>query len=405
METQFEYKLTVDQVLYTSELLARRNCSLTENYEECEKDNRDYFNRTFRMLSRFVVKDTIIESIAQTTNSTLYALLFVQDLYALSNNFHCADPNNFEDVFNYIEASVKQTKNIVQLIQPTNEDTIIDVVKYLAASAVNLIDWLTYGEALGIVKKNDKGLIEDERVERVKNLTHETLMHLWSTSEKYFNYDRFHYKVEKRDLELELGRRLRRLDETDWAHNIIFDTLNIKVTYREKLFNDGQAEISTIYCYEKYPLFSNQYNNGSFHIVGMKMYNKEYKEITNLTSISSGKRPIVIFDSQFEGSDTFTDCKLVSKNEMTTTGVTSSTNTDADSKKTYITCTLSSLGEVGVTIKVSSSSLWLIILLSIAGVALLAALGYFIITLVKKKRSAIPPLDNNNNGPLMEANE
>ena len=401
MEAQDQFKLTIDQVLYTSELLSRRKCSETVNFEECEKDNRKFFERIFKMLSFYLPKDKFIEQIKGTTNSTLYALLFVQDVYAISNNFHSVGTQElFEEVFNYIEAVVKETKTFVDLIPvEADEKVIIDIVKYLAASAVNLVDFMSFGEALGFVKKTEAGYIESDKPERIKELILSTLESLWSTSEKYFDYERFHYKVEKRDLEG--SRRLRNLVE-DWEHIIYFEGLNIRTTYREKLFTDAKAEIAVIYCFVKYPYLSNGFSESSQHFVGMRMYDKEYKELT-VDSISSDNRPTVIFEPAVEGD--FGVCKIFTKNDkLTTTGVETKQLKEA-SKRTFYNCNLSVLGEVGLSKgkpEKKSGFPWLIVCLSVGGAIILAVIIYIIIRISKKKKSSIPSLEVDS--PLMGVN-
>lgn len=108
-----------------------------------------------------------------------------------------------------------------------------------------------------------------------------------------------------------------------------------------------------------------------------------------------------------EANAKWVTCKRFDIKKNTTTLSDTSTTKDKDTNgNEYINCTLSVFGEVTIGNEESSGSFWLIILLIVAGVALFLALGYFIISLIKKRKPAsqiISPLESPS--PLLNTNE
>ena len=178
--------------------------------------------------------------------------------------------------------------------------------------------------------------------------------------------------------------------------------------YREKVFSQFNGYIITAYCFDYYPFVSNNNSAVSRHFVGFKMYNVNDTDITvNVTSIKSDERPIVTFPVKEEANAKWVTCKRFDIKKNTTTLSDTSTTKDKDTNgNEYINCTLSVFGEVTIGNEESSGSLWLIILLIVAGVALFLALEYFIISLIKKRKPAsqiISPLESPS--PLLNTNE
>ena len=132
------------------------------------------------------------------------------------------------------------------------------------------------------------------------------------------------------------------------------------------------------------------------------MYNVNDTDITiNVTSIKSDERPIVTYPVKEEANAKWVTCKRFDLKKNTTTLSDTSTAKEKDKDNNeFINCTLSIFGEVTI------GSLWLIILLIVAGVALLLALLYFVISLIKKRKPAsqiISPLESSS--PLLNTNE
>ena len=138
------------------------------------------------------------------------------------------------------------------------------------------------------------------------------------------------------------------------------------------------------------------------------MYNVNDTDITiNVTSIKSDERPIVTYPVKEEANAKWVTCKRFDLKKNTTTLSDTSTAKEKDKDNNeFINCTLSIFGEVTIGNEESSGSLWLIILLIVAGVALLLALLYLVISLIKKRKPAsqiISPLESPS--PLLNTNE
>ena len=399
-------KLLVDQTGYVAELLSKRNCDTNINYEKCIESKISYFNQIFKALQFYVPKDKIVDTVQNLkTNQTEFILIFVQDIFALTNNFDCIrNEVTFNSVYEYVSEVVNKSEALYDLFTTEiEEDQVVNYAYYLSASVANLFDAMAYIEAAGVIKPNNKTyFIEDPRVDKIKSLLHQSLQHLFKTSEHYFSYETFHYKYERRG-----SRNLRNLVEDDWGHEVFFDSLNIKAYFREKLFTQYNGYIATTYCYDYYPYVSNNNSAISRHFVGFKLYDINNTEITNITSIKSNEKPIVTYGVNDEGNDKWVTCKRFDLNKKTTTinDMETSMKTD-ESNNTFINCTIGLLGEVTIGNQESSGTVWLIVLLCVAALALVSALLYFLISMCKKRKPSskiIAPLESPS--PLLSANE
>ena len=398
-------KLLVDQTGYVAELLSKRDCDTNINYEKCVQSKIDYFNQIFKALQGYVPKDKIVDTIQNIkTNQTEFILIFIQDIFAITNNFDCIRDNaTFNSVYEYVAEVVNKSEVLYDLFTPEiDEEEVVNYAYYLAASVANLFDGIAYLEAAGGINPNNKTyFLEDQRVENIKSLLHQSLSILFKTSEHYFSYETFHYKYERKG-----SRNLRNLVEDDWGHEVFFDTLNIKAYFREKLFTDFNGHIATTYCYDYYPYVSNNNSDVSRHFVGFKLYDINNTEITNITSIKSNEKPIVTYAVKDEGNEKWVTCKRYDLKKKTTTINDMHTTIKKEDNNTYINCTIGLLGEVTIGIEESSGTIWLIVLLCVALAALVGALLYFLISLCKKRKPAskiISPLESPS--PLLSANE
>ena len=337
------------------------------------------------------------------TNKTEFILIYVQDIFAHTNNFDCIrDLETFDLVYNYVMEVINKSLELYNMFYiKLEEDEVVNYVNYLTASTINLIDAYSYVEAAGGVKPNSVTLFyEDEKIGKIKAGIQQALNLLFKTSETYFSYETFRYKYERKGLKTVAG--IQSCLEDDWGHEIFFDSLNIKAYYREKLFSQYNGYIVAIYSYNYYPYVANNNTAISRHFTGFKMFNSTYTEI-EVKSIKSELRPIITYGIKDEGNANWVSCKRfdTSKNTTTLDDLNSETKDDENGIP-FVNCTLSSFGEISIGNKESSSNVLLIILLTIVGIILLLALAFFINKILKKNQGpTIPSLETQQPSPLL----
>ena len=343
-------KMIVDQLGYLSELLYRRNCDKSVNYEQCAIDKVNTVKTIVDTLGKDDIFHIPASKLFEYINNTVitdkgeFVQIFAQDLFALTNNFEAViDIETFEKIYAYLQVIISNQEAFYDYLDTSlPEEQTVNVINNIAGSCVNLLDSFPYLEANKAITANENGLIVDEHLENLKALLHQALIPFFSTSQHTFSFDSFHWKYDRKGLTAPY------LYEDDWGNEVFFDSLNIKVYYREKLFNSVQgAKIATIFAYETYPSVSNFNTKVSKHFIGMKLYDMNYNQI-RVTNLKNEIRPVVTYSLKHEGSD-FLMCKLLEANAKKYNIDEVSTKSKLDEYKfAYINCTMSELADVSI---------------------------------------------------------
>ena len=344
-------KMIVDQLGYLSELLYRRDCDKSVNYEKCRIDKVKTLNTIINTLGTegdlfHIPAHKLFEYINNTvtTDKGEFIQIFAQDLFALTNNFEAViDLETFDKINAYLKVIISNQEAFYDYLDTSlPEEQTVNVINNIAGACVNLLDSFPYLEANKAITANENGLIVDEHLDDLKALLHQALIPFFSTSQHTFSFDSFHWKYDRKGLTAPYQY------EDDWGNEVFFDSMNIKVYYREKLFNSVQgAKIATIFAYETYPSISNFNKKISRHFIGMKLYNSEYNQI-KVTNLKNEIRPIVTYSLKDEGSD-FLMCKLleVSAKKFNIDEVSTKSKVD-EYNFAYINCTMSELADVSI---------------------------------------------------------
>ena len=134
-------RIFVDQLGYVSELLSKRNCDTNKNYQKCIDSKLQYYKDILKLTTQYIPKENILSNIKEVikTNQTEYILIFIQDIFALTNNFDCVrDEATFNTLYQYVEEVVNRAYDLFDLLNPAIEDAeVVNYANYMATSVAN----------------------------------------------------------------------------------------------------------------------------------------------------------------------------------------------------------------------------------------------------------------------------
>ena len=386
-----------DDLSYVGEMLGRRTCQHTYNYNKCREQKKEVFSEMLNHFQQTFTIDNYDKILNLTTaNKVKTVKAFLETVFYLTNNpdsissifqieflFSFIDSIDVKDLFDFCKASIPDR---------------IDIVKVLAASTVNLLDILIFARADKIIEDDidvNTGIIKNsEYVIRQQFLMVYVLKQFWDLGETHFDYDTFGFYLygHMKDPQTRDSGYV-----DDWQVQTYFENLDIEIAFRHQLLEKYGGDFVHVYSYKRYPFIKMGTTSVYENFVGLSMYDKDFvaKDVEN---IEEDLMVNVTYHNSKHISNEFQKCLVFDelKDEFRDDGTHFQRYREKNVEYEYVLCRLPmfgvfTLGKQATPNEESKEQAVLVVILSILALALLIVVGYGVVLFIKRKSQKIIP--------------
>ena len=386
-----------DDMSYVGEMLGRRVCQHTYNYNKCREQKKEVYSEILNHFQQSFTIDNYQSVLELTTvNKVKTVKAFLETVFYLTNNpDSISNVFQLEFLFSFIDSI--DVKDLLEFAGASVPDR-IDMVKVLVASTVNLLDILIYARADGIIQetvKESNGVITDSEyaVDQQFILTY-MLKQFWDLGETHFDYDTFGFYLYGHIADPQTkGAGF----TDDWQVKTYFENLNIEISFRHQLLERYGGDYVHVYSYKRYPFVKMGMQSVYENFVGLMMFDKEFT-LKDVDDIDDDLMVNVTYHDSKHISRDFRSCLVFNEiaDEFSSRGTKFLRHRIKNVDYEYIQCRLSMFGDLTLGVagnaedEIEEQTI-LVIILSILALVLLVVVGYAVVLFIKKKSQKIIP--------------
>ena len=371
--------------------MVKKECTNSENYEECRKDKKTIFEDLFKEIKDYFSCNNILDNIKNFDDSSSFTENVKSILALISSTTDNSDSLNkdnsqflynlsycvldkFDEIWDYTNKEIKD------LTPEESLNVKKDIIQLMVKSISNLVEIIKYDEADGFLEDQMKVLstkiLISETAKKLRKKIHHAAKLLWKLGNGNYVLDNLVINITKLDE-----------NEKDEKQEFNFTEYGIQLRIKKKkLLKKFKADLMQIIIYRKYPQISINNTESENKFISIKFF-KDNNEV-EVDDIDDDDRPEIVFEKT-----KFKKCVYYNEN-------------DEDLKKDglenlsddkYTTCRVKHFTDFSISnldVNNGSSNTWKIILIIIF-IILLAVAGFFVFM---KTRNPVKNVDVENVG-------
>ena len=390
-QTQKLSKEKLQQAYKILKQMVKKECTNSENYEECRKDKKTIFEDLFKEIKDYFSCNNILDNIKNFDDSSSFTENVKSILALISSTTDNSDSLNkdnsqflynlsycvldkFDEIWDYTNKEIKD------LTPEESLNVKKDIIQLMVKSISNLVEIIKYDEADGFLEDQMKVLstkiLISETAKKLRKKIHHAAKLLWKLGNGNYVLDNLVINITKLDE-----------NEKDEKQEFNFTEYGIQLRIKKKkLLKKFKADLMQIIIYRKYPQISINNTESENKFISIKFF-KDNNEV-EVDDIDDDDRPEIVFEKT-----KFKKCVYYNEN-------------DEDLKKDglenlsddkYTTCKVKHFTDFSISnldVNNGSSNTWKIILIIIF-IILLAVAGFFVFM---KTRNPVKNVDVENIG-------
>ena len=390
-QTQKLSKEKLQQAYKILKQMVKKECTNSENYEECRKDKKTIFEDLFKEIKDYFSCNNILDNIKNFDDSSSFTENVKSILALISSTTDNSDSLNkdnsqflynlsycvldkFDEIWDYTNKEIKD------LTPEESLNVKKDIIQLMVKSISNLVEIIKYDEADGFLEDKMKVLstkiLISETAKKLRKKIHHAAKLLWKLGNGNYVLDNLVINITKLDE-----------NEKDEKQEFNFTEYGIQLRIKKKkLLKKFKADLMQIIIYRKYPQISINNTESENKFISIKFF-KDNNEV-EVDDIDDDDRPEIVFEKT-----KFKKCVYYNEN-------------DEDLKKDglenlsddkYTTCKVKHFTDFSISnldVNNGSSNTWKIILIIIF-IILLAVAGFFVFM---KTRNPVKNVDVENIG-------
>ena len=390
-QTQKLSKEKLQQAYKILKQMVKKECTNSENYEECRKDKKTIFEDLFKEIKDYFSCNNILDNIKNFDDSSSFTENVKSILALISSTTDNSDSLNkdnsqflynlsycvldkFDEIWDYTNKEIKD------LTPEESLNVKKDIIQLMVKSISNLVEIIKYDEADGFLEDQMKVLstkiLISETAKKLRKKIHHAAKLLWKLGNGNYVLDNLVINITKLDE-----------NEKDEKQEFNFTEYGIQLRIKKKkLLKKFKADLMQIIIYRKYPQISINNTESENKFISIKFF-KDNNEV-EVDDIDDDDRPEIVFEkTKFK--------KCVYYNEKDEDLKKDGLENLSDDK--YTICKVKHFTDFSISnldVGDGSSNTWKIILIIIF-VILLAVAGFFVFM---KTRNPVKNIDVENVG-------
>ena len=390
-QTQKLSKEKLQQAYKMLKQMVKKECTNSQNYEECRKDKKKIFEDLFKEIKDYFSCNNILDNIKNFDDSSSFTEN-VKSILALisstTDNSDSLNQDNSQFLYNlsycvldkFDEIWDHTNKEIKDLTPEESLNVKKDIIQLMVKSISNLVEIIKYDEADGFLEDKMKVLstkiLISETAKKLRKKIHHAAKLLWKLGNGNYVLDNLVINITKLDE-----------NEKDEKQEFNFTEYGIQLRIKKKkLLKKFKADLMQIIIYRKYPQISINNMESENKFISIKFF-KDNNEV-EVEDIDDDDRPEIVFEkTKF--------IKCVYYNEKDEDLKKDGLENLSDDK--YTICKVKHFTDFSISnldVGDGSSNTWKIILIIIF-VILLAVAGFFVFM---KTRNPVKNVDVENIG-------
>lgn len=390
-QTQKLSKEKLQQAYKILKQMVKKECTNSENYEECRKDKKTIFEDLFKEIKDYFSCNNILDNIKNFDDSSSFTENVKSILALISSTTDNSDSLNkdnsqflynlsycvldkFDEIWDYTNKEIKD------LTPEESLNVKKDIIQLMVKSISNLVEIIKYDEADGFLEDQMKVLstkiLISETAKKLRKKIHHAAKLLWKLGNGNYVLDNLVINITKLDE-----------NEKDEKQEFNFTEYGIQLRIKKKkLLKKFKADLMQIIIYRKYPQISINNTESENKFISIKFF-KDNNEV-EVDDIDDDDRPEIVFEkTKFK--------KCVYYNEKDEDLTKDGLENLSDDK--YTICKVKHFTDFSISnldVNNGSSNTWKIILIIIF-IILLAVAGFFVFM---KTRNPVKNVDVENIG-------